>query len=149
VFLTLYTTIRCHFVPLHILLLFRRTVLNDLNVLNNLNGPRLFNVLGETKADGAAPVDGGEPVPVRRAQELRTVVPGTAADHALAALLRVFWLPRCAIGRGAVIIGMITVLNPFPDISGRIEQSKRVGLERTHRRRLLVIPLATAAIAIS
>jgi len=45
-----------------------------------------LKVLGKTEADAEVPGVGVEPVPGRRTQIPRTVEPGTAADHALAAV---------------------------------------------------------------
>src|SRR5215831_11964860 len=57
---------------------------NVLNGLNDWNGVEwLFGILGKTKTNVVVAVVGVVPVPVRRAQLLRFVVPGTAADHAL------------------------------------------------------------------
>src|SRR5262249_52228024 len=87
-------------------------------------------------------------VTVRGPGPLRFLPPGAAPDHTLAAQFRVFWLPSCAIGRGTRIIFMITVLNPLPNVSYSVVQSKSVGLKRTHRPGLLAIPLAAAPIAV-
>jgi hypothetical protein len=45
----------------------------------------LIEVLGETKSKVVVPVVWLVPVPVRRAHVPRSVVPGTATDHALGA----------------------------------------------------------------
>ncbi len=60
--------------------------------------------MGKTKANVVVAVVGVVPVPVRRAQVLRFVVPGTAADHALAVawpapLLKTTWEEGCGSSR--------------------------------------------------
>lgn len=61
--------------------------MNGWNCLNNWNRPQLFCVLGKTKTNVAATGGGVATEPVRRAQELRSVAPGTASQHALAAFV--------------------------------------------------------------
>ncbi|HMF47896.1 MAG TPA: NAD-dependent epimerase/dehydratase family protein [Candidatus Saccharimonadales bacterium] len=70
--------------------------------------------------NGEDPVDGTAPIPVRRSQALRNVVPRAAADHALAAIPAVLSLPCTPVRRRSVIIPMPTVFDPFPNIAAHV-----------------------------
>src|SRR5262249_34369888 len=71
--------------------------------------------------------------------------PGTAAKHSATAIS---CCPRRAIGGRPVVVKMITVLDPLPHIAHHIVKAERIGLERTDRRRLAIVPVATAVKAI-
>ena len=66
----------------------------------------LGDVLGKTKADVAAPEDGGVPEPERGSQELRNVEPRTTPYHP-----------------PAVRLGMTTG-TPFPHVAGHVLTAK-------------------------
>ena len=76
-------------------------------------GKGLRNVLDKTEPDAAVPVVGAAPVPVRCTQAPRSVEPEPAPDHTESAFL--------------LILSVITVLHPFPDIPAHVIESESVG----------------------
>jgi len=65
------------------------------------------------EAEAAAPENGGAPVAVGRPEALWIEVPGTAADDTLAVSAR----PRRAVLRCSLIIFVIAILGPLPDVA--------------------------------
>jgi hypothetical protein len=88
------------------------------------------------------PVGRGVPGAAGRTEVLRIEVPGTAADDALIATTSCF--RRTIRGRPVVVI-LIAVLNPFPDIANHVVKTECIRLEGSNRCRLFVIPFAAAA----
>ena len=85
------------------------------------------------------------PVAVRGAKEPRSVVPGPAAQNALAALSA--RRPCAPVRRSPQIAVVPAVLNPLPDIPVHVVQTKPVRRKRAHRNCLVPIdPLAARAI---
>src|SRR6202035_2537602 len=78
------------------------------------------------KAQAAVPRADGSAKPVCCAQELRRIAPGAAADHPLVAVVG---LPGRAVRGSAVVAGVITVLDPLPDIAERVVKAERVRRE--------------------
>ena len=56
--------------------------------------------------------------------------------------------PSGAVRRRVMVTDMGTILCPPPDVARHIVETKPVGGERADRRRLLIVPLAAAAVAI-
>src|ERR1700722_12941478 len=78
------------------------------------------------KAQAAVPRADGSPQPICCAQELRRIAPGAAADNPLVAVVG---LPGRTVRGRAVVAGVITVLDPFPDIAEGVVKAERVGRE--------------------
>jgi hypothetical protein len=70
------------------------------------------------------------PAPVRRAEELRKVGPGTAANNAVCTLSG---CPGRAIARSAGVAFVVTILCPFPDIAVNLIEPPGIGLEAIDR----------------
>src|SRR5207248_5114139 len=83
----------------------------------------LIEVLGETKPKSGVPVVRLVPIAVRRTNEPRFVVPGTATDHALGAIAAAPLLPVfTAILRRTRVVFMPAVLHPFIYVASRVMQ---------------------------
>src|SRR5580704_3356061 len=87
----------------------------------------------------AGPELGIVPVAVGRAEKLRNIEPGTAADHMTRTIAAE---PRRPVGRRRGVIAMVAIAHPLPDVAGHVGKSKAVGGERADRRGLRVVPLA-------
>ena len=74
------------------------------------------NVPGKTKTDLVARPNGIVPVPVRRSDKPRSVVPGTTANHTPPTIPVVFFTPSAAIRGRILIISMPAIRRPFPYI---------------------------------
>ena len=82
---------------------------------------------------------------VGRAEVLRIKEPGTAANDTAATVTSP---PRRAV-RGCTLVAVVeAILHPFPDVAVHVVEAERIGGERADRRRLLVVPLAAAAVAV-
>src|SRR5262249_47707726 len=53
-----------------------------------------------------------------------------------------------AIRGCSLVIVMIAILNPLPDVTGHVVEPERIGLERSDWRGLLIVPLAATAVAV-
>src|SRR5262249_38119691 len=82
---------------------------------------------------GEVPVAGG------RADVLRKVAPGSAADAAATAISTG---PRRTICGRFFVIFMIAILHPLPHIAGHVVEAERIGRERSDRRGLTIVPFA-------
>src|SRR5580704_8542936 len=91
------------------------------------------------------PEAGGEPQPEGRAGELRRVDPGPAAGDTAAAISAG---PRRTIGGRPAVVAMGAILDPLPYVAGRVVEAERIGLERSGRRGLAIVPAAAASVAI-
>jgi len=69
-----------------------------------------INILGKTKANVEVAVAGVVPVPERRTQGLRAIVPGTASYQALVAITTDCLIPRGAVSGRTVVVVMPAVL---------------------------------------
>src|SRR5262249_48612759 len=56
--------------------------------------------------------------------------------------------PRRAICRRSIVAIVVAILGPLKDVPDHVVEAKSIRCERTDRRRLLVIPLATATVAV-
>jgi hypothetical protein len=86
------------------------------------------------------PVVGGEPAAVGRAEELRIVIPDTAADDTVTAISAD---PSRTICGRSVVVAVIAILDPLPDIArwescagipparifGHVVEAERIGGE--------------------
>ncbi len=87
------------------------------------------DVLGETKPQAAAPVAWPDPVAARRAHGPRNIAPGATADHSRDTVTR---YPRTAI-RGSPFVAVVpAILDPLPDITWHVVQTKAVRLKAAH-----------------
>ena len=82
-------------------------------------------VLGKTKTKGDAPVGRRVLATVGRTYAPRYVDPGAAADHTTGAITTLLLRGR-AIRRGAFIVIMPTILDPFPYITEHVVQAPSV-----------------------
>ncbi len=88
------------------------------------------------------PVRGGGPAAVRGAQEPGEIAPGAAAQNAPGTFPA---LPRRAVCRRSLVILVPTILHPLIHVPVHVVQAPAVGTERSHRRRLCLVPLTPAA----
>src|SRR5689334_21191784 len=99
----------------------------------------------DTKAQSVVTVSGESPDARRQAQIPRKTVPGAAAVDSPRAIAG---CPRRTIRRRAGVVNVVAILHPLPDIARYIIKTERIGLERSDRRGLLVVPSADASVAV-
>ena len=80
----------------------------------------------DPEAQAHVPIAGGGPVAAGRAEDPRIVEPGTAADDAATANLS---RPRRTISGCSVVIVVIAVLDPLPDVAMHVVEAERIGRE--------------------
>jgi hypothetical protein len=115
----------------------------------------------ERPPDPEADVDGSKAGLLQasgRAKDLWIVRPGTAADDAFTDdtctdnVFTTFAIsafgPRRAVLRCPLIICVIRILHPLPDVTVHVIEPKLICRKRADRRRLLVVPSAAATIAV-
>jgi Autotransporter beta-domain len=118
--------------------------------------PYLSKVLRRGEGSGAkrpsqpetidvVPVGGAAPATAGRAEVLRTEVPRTAAEDTETAVSR---YPRRTIPRSSCVGAIPAILHPLIQVSVHVVETERIGFERPDRRRLLVVPLAAAVLAV-
>jgi hypothetical protein len=78
------------------------------------------------EAKDVIPGTWGAPKAGRGPEELRSVAPGTASDDTTAAIAPG---PGSPVRGRLFVVGMITVLHPFPDIADQVVQTEPVGRE--------------------
>src|SRR5262249_435700 len=61
----------------------------------------------------------------------------------------VLYSPRRAICRRSIVATVVAILDPLKDVPDHVVEAKSIRCERTDRRRLLVIPLAPATVALA
>src|SRR5262249_2730587 len=74
-----------------------------------------------------APADGGVPGSTRRAEVSWIGVPGTAADDVVTAVSAE---PRRTVAGRSVVVVVVAILDPLPNVAGHVVEAKRIGLKR-------------------
>ena len=74
-----------------------------------------------------AAVDRRSPVAVRRAEVDWRIVPGTAANDTTAASAT--GDPRRTVDRRVLVIGVVAILDPLPDVAHHVIEGEFVGRE--------------------
>ena len=101
---------------------------------------------GNSKTAIVEPVRAPTIAAIRRTQVPRYVAPRTTTPHASIASTRL--LPRRPVCRCSLISIMLTILSPLIHIAIHVVKPPSIGLERSHRCCLLLVPLTATTFAI-
>src|ERR1700738_3074807 len=100
----------------------------------------------DPEALDVAVVGGKVPVASGRAEIRRIAIPGTAADDTPSAIYTPD--PRRAVLRGALIIIVIAILDPLPNVAVHVIEPEPICPERADRGGLPVIPFTATVVAV-